>query len=74
MRFIQMAKREVEIAFHVIQNETNAEIAERLFISETTVKKHLSNIFSKLEIGQRQQIKEVCLESWNERLQEHNEQ
>lgn len=69
-----LTKREVEIAFHVIQNETNAEIAERLFISETTVKKHLSNIFSKLEIGQRQQIKEICLESWNERLQEHNGQ
>lgn len=58
-----LTKREVEIAFHVMQNETNAEIAERLFISETTVKKHLSNIFSKLEIGQRQQIKEKCLES-----------
>ena len=74
LKDLGLTKREVEIAFHVIQNETNAEIAERLFISETTVKKHLSNIFSKLKIGQRQQIKEICLESWNEGLQEHNEQ
>lgn len=56
-----LTKREVEIAFHVIQNETNAEIAERLFISETTVKKHLSNIFSKLGISQRRDIKECCI-------------
>ena len=67
-----LTKREVEIAFHVTQNETNAQIAERLFISETTVKKHLSNIFSKLEIGQRQQIKEKCLEFSKGRLQEQS--
>lgn len=56
-----LTKREVEIALLVIQNESNAEIAEQLFISETTVKKHMSNIFSKLEIGQRQEIKERCM-------------
>ncbi len=56
-----LTKREAEIAFHVIQNETNAEIAEGLFISETTVKKHLSNIFSKLGISQRREIKECCI-------------
>lgn len=56
-----LTKREVEIALLVIQNESNAEIAEQLFISETTVKKHMSNIFSKLEIGQRREIKEKCI-------------
>lgn len=65
-----LTKREVEIAFHVIQNETNAEIAERLFISETTVKKHLSNIFSKLGIGQRRDIKECCISYLEGRWQE----
>ena len=58
-----LTKREVEIALLVIQNETNAEIAEQLFISETTVKKHMSNIFSKLGISQRQEIKEKCIAS-----------
>lgn len=58
-----LTKREVEIALLVIQNETNAEIAEQLFISETTVKKHMSNIFSKLGISQRQEIKEKCMDS-----------
>lgn len=57
-----LTKREVEIALLVIQNETNAEIAEQLFISETTVKKHMSNIFSKLGISQRQDIKGKCID------------
>lgn len=56
-----LTKREIEVALLAIQNESNAEIAEQLFISETTVKKHMSNIFSKLEIGQRQEIKEKCM-------------
>lgn len=68
-----LTKREVEIAFHVIQNETNAEIAERLFISETTVKKHLSNIFSKLDIRQRWDIKECCINYFQGRWQEIDE-
>ena len=58
-----LTKREVEIALLVIQKETNAEIAEQLFISETTVKKHMSNIFCKLGISQRQEIKEKCIAS-----------
>ena len=58
-----VTKREVEIALLVIQKETNAEIAEQLFISETTVKKHMSNIFCKLGISQRQEIKEKCIAS-----------
>ncbi len=58
-----LTKREVEIALLVIQKQTNAEIAEQLFISETTVKKHMSNIFSKLGISQRQEIREKCISS-----------
>ena len=58
-----LTKREVEIALLVIQKETNAEIAEQLFISETTVTKHMSNIFCKLGISQRQEIKEKCIAS-----------
>jgi DNA-binding CsgD family transcriptional regulator len=63
LQTLGLTKREVEIALLVIQNETNAEIAEQLFISETTVKKHMSNIFSKLGISQRQEIKEKCMAS-----------
>lgn len=58
-----LTKREAEIALLVIQKQTNAEIAEQLFISEITVKKHMSNIFSKLGISQRQEIREKCISS-----------
>ena len=54
-----LTKREVEIALLVINNQSNAEIADELFISETTVKKHLSNIFAKLGVSRRSEIKEL---------------
>lgn len=51
--------REVEIAILVIQGMTNAEIAYELNIAETTVKKHMSNIFEKLNITRRDEIKKI---------------
>lgn len=51
-----LTKRETEIAMLVMQKMSNAQIASELYISETTVKKHISNIFSKLEINKREQI------------------
>lgn len=54
-----LTKREVEVAMLAVKRMSNAEIAGELFISETTVKKHLSNIFAKLEINKREQIEDV---------------
>ncbi|MCM1500768.1 MAG: LuxR C-terminal-related transcriptional regulator [Clostridium sp.] len=59
LQALGLTQREVEIALLVIKNKSNAEIAEALFISETTVKKHLSNIFAKLGISKRNEIKEL---------------
>lgn len=55
---IGLTKREAEVAIQVCQGKRNAEIAAELHISETTVKKHMSNIFEKLEITKREQIRE----------------
>ena len=57
-----LTKRETEVSLLVIQGMSNAEIAQELYISETTVKKHLSNIFSKLEISSREEIRQKVWE------------
>lgn len=54
-----LTKREIEVAMLVLKCMSNAEIAEELFISETTVKKHMSNIFAKLNISKREQIRNI---------------
>ena len=50
-----LTKREIEILKMLAQGLKNRDIAERLFISEKTVKAHLSNIFAKLKIKDRLQ-------------------
>ncbi len=54
-----LTRRETEVAMLVINSMSNAEIAEELYISETTVKKHMSNIFAKLKISKREQIRDL---------------
>jgi two-component system nitrate/nitrite response regulator NarL len=48
-----LTSREIEVLERVVQGDTNAEIAERLVISENTVKMHLSNILDKLHLQNR---------------------
>ena len=58
-RFIMkygLTDREFEIGYLVAEGLGNEEIAEKLFISVHTVKKHMTNIFGKLEIKRRTQV------------------
>jgi len=48
-----LTKREVEILRLVAEGLTNDEIGKRIFISEKTVKTHLTNIFDKLKVNNR---------------------
>jgi DNA-binding CsgD family transcriptional regulator len=48
-----LTKREIEILVNIFNGLKNAEIAEKLFISEITVKKHLQHIFEKIGISSR---------------------
>jgi two-component system, NarL family, response regulator len=52
----QLSGREVEIVHYVAVGLRNAEIANRLSITETTVKTHLNNIFKKLEMRDRVEL------------------
>jgi DNA-binding CsgD family transcriptional regulator len=48
-----LTDREVEVLEQVARGLTNREIAERLYISEKTVGRHLERIFAKLGVGSR---------------------
>ena len=48
-----LTRREREVFAEVIQGWTNAEIGTRLFLTETTVKTHVSAILRKLALPNR---------------------
>jgi NarL family two-component system response regulator LiaR len=50
-----ISKREYEVLELISQGLSNQEIAEKLFVSTSTVKTHASNIFSKLDANRRTQ-------------------
>ena len=51
-----LTKRELEVALLLREGYSNARIAEDLFISEGTIKKHISNIFGKLDLYSRTEV------------------
>ena len=50
-----LTKREQEILGMVSSGMSNVEISQSLFISKHTVRKHLENIFAKLNVNNRTQ-------------------
>ena len=49
----ELTPREREVVFLVTKGLKNKEVGERLFISETTVRHHLTTIFDKLDVRNR---------------------
>jgi len=55
---LELSKRELEILNLLAQGHSNEEIAEKLFISLSTVKSHNQNLFEKLDVKRRIQAVE----------------
>ncbi|MBA4115490.1 MAG: response regulator transcription factor [Rubrobacter sp.] len=53
--FPELTDREREILTLIARHETNPEIAKRLHLSQKTVRNHVSNIFTKLQVADRAQ-------------------
>lgn len=51
----ELSKREYEVLQHLAQGYSNQEIADKLFVSLSTIKTHLSNIYLKLDVKRRTQ-------------------
>jgi DNA-binding NarL/FixJ family response regulator len=53
--FPELTDRELEILRLISQGLNNSEIAQKLFLSSKTVRNHITNIFSKLQVADRAQ-------------------
>lgn len=54
--FAELTERETDVLKLIANGLTNSQIAEKLVISENTVKGHVSNILSKLHLADRTQV------------------
>ena len=50
---LELSKRELEILNLLAQGHSNQEIAAKLFVSVSTVKTHIQNLFEKLDVKRR---------------------
>ena len=50
--------REIDILIYLNEDYNNRDISEKLFISSNTVKSHIRNIYSKLNVNNRNELKE----------------
>lgn len=55
-RISGLTERELEVAIEVGRGASNAEIAEKLYLSLATVKAHIAHIFAKLDATNRVQV------------------
>lgn len=52
----ELTDREREVLAYAYKGMTNPEIADMLFISRNTVKKHMHNIFEKIDVSTRTEL------------------
>ena len=55
----KLSKQEQVVLAHILQDKTNKDIAESLFLSVSTVKSHTNNIYKKLNVQSRDDAKSL---------------
>jgi len=53
-----LTRREMEVLNYIFSGFTNKEIAAKLFVAESTIKKHINNIYGKIGVTNRAQV--IC--------------
>lgn len=59
----RLTAREVEILRHLAEGKTNKEISKLLILSTSTIKNHISSIFTKLNVRNRSQATSYAIRS-----------
>jgi len=57
----KLSKQEQVVLDHILQDKTNKDIAESLFLSVSTVKSHTNNIYKKLNVQSRDDAKSLFI-------------
>ncbi|MCA1604812.1 MAG: helix-turn-helix transcriptional regulator [Acidobacteria bacterium] len=65
LRELGVTRRELEILELIANGMSNREIAEKLFVSENTVKTHSSRLFDKLGAKRRTQAVQMAATFWS---------
>ena len=68
-----LTDREIEILRLLVTGMSNSEIGEQLFISRSTVKNHVSNIFAKLQADSRTEAAALAIQKGIVTLEEDTE-
>jgi DNA-binding NarL/FixJ family response regulator len=60
---VHLSQREQQVLIGVLQHYTNKEIAAKLFLSERTVKFHISNLLHKFKAPDRNTLRDKAIDS-----------
>jgi two-component system, NarL family, response regulator LiaR len=53
MTDVELTEREREVLAYIVEGMNNREIADKMYLSQSTVKKHISTLFTKLNVTNR---------------------
>jgi DNA-binding CsgD family transcriptional regulator len=56
---VSLSNQEEKVLNLILDNKTNKEIATALFISVSTVKTHINNIYKQLDVSSRDEVKKL---------------